>query len=129
MVDFDETKFKDSDLFAGEHKSVLFTINKVIIVYATREAELRETTGRAEVAFSLEGDDEVMVFFTSSDGLKKVLFSDDIEFPFRAIIKVVKKGNFFSFEFTSPSSEVTEKDEENLKLFRLRQDNRYVSRM
>lgn len=135
MVDFDETKFKDSDLFAGEHKSVLFAINQVIIIHAVREAEFKKQkeddneTPKAEVAFSIEGEQDIMVFFTGSEWLRKVLFNEKTTFPFRAIIKVVKKGNFFSFEFTSPSSEVTEKDEENLKLFRLRQDNRYVSRM
>jgi hypothetical protein len=129
--DFDEGQFYNDDIFSGEHKSVLFAVNKVIIIHAAREAELSQEEGRdkAEVAFSVDGEDEVLVYFTGSNNLKKVLFSDKIIFPFRACIKVVKTGSFLSLKLCNPTSGVTDEDIKNLELFMMKKDRRFVSRM
>lgn len=129
--DFDEGQFYNDDIFSGEHKSVLFTVNKVIIIHAAREAELSQEEGKdkAEVAFSVDGEDEVLVFFTGSEWLRKVLFNEKTTFPFRCIIKIVRMGNLLSFRFTNPSTEITKEDIENMELFRLKQGRNFVNRM
>ena len=116
--DFDEGQFYNDDIFSGEHKSVLFAVNKVIIIHAAREAELSQEEGRdkAEVAFSVDGEDEVLVFFTGSNNLKKVLFSDKIIFPFRACIKVVKTGSFLSLKLCNPQYRDWETDRKSTRL-------------
>ncbi len=131
MIDFDEKQFSENDLFSGEHKSVLYAVNKVIVVHAAREAELSQDDGKdkAEVAFSVDGENEVMVFFTGSVNLRKVLFSNKIAFPFRASLKVVKTGSFMSLKFCDPQSRITDEDTKNLELFMMKQDRRYISRM
>ncbi len=135
VVDFNENDFREDDIFAGEHKSVLFAINQVIIIHAVREAEFKKQkeddneTPKAEVAFSIEGEQDIMVFFTGSEWLRKVLFNEKTTFPFRCIIKIVRMGNLLSFRFTNPSTEITKEDIENMELFRLKQGRNFVNRM
>jgi hypothetical protein len=131
IVDFDEGRFVENDLYSGEHKSVLYAVNKIVVIHAAREAELTQEDGKdkAEVAFSIDGESEVMVFFTGSVNLRKILFSGNISFPFRTCLKVVKTGSFMSLKFCNPASRVTDEDAKNLELFIMKQDRRFVSRM
>lgn len=119
VVDFDDeieiSSGKDA-LFDCEYSSIDCLINEVIIFTGVKTDVQTENGLRTLISFG-EGSSR-SAFFTESKRLKDVVCGADRDFPFRAIIKVVKYGNNTGFKFFSPKSEITRDDIENFEYYK-----------
>lgn len=119
IVDFDDEVDVNNDidaLFDCEYSSIDYLINEVIIFTGVKTDVQTENGSRTLIAFG-EGSSR-SAFFTESKRLKDVVCDTNREFPFRAIIKVVKYGNNTGFKFFSPKSTITQEDIDNFEYYK-----------
>ena len=118
-VDFEDdlcTQNGEDDLFDCEYSSVDALINEVMVFTGVKTDVQTENGTRTLIAFG-EGDGR-SAFFTESKRLKDVVCDPKRQFPFRAIIKVVRFGNNTGFKFFSPKSPITQQDKDNFDYYK-----------
>ncbi len=119
MVDFEDdldVQNGEDSLFDCEYSSVDALINEVMVFTGVKTDVQTENGTRTLIAFG-EGDSR-SAFFTESKRLKDVVCDPKRQFPFRAIIKVVRFGNNTGFKFFSPKSPITQQDKDNFDYYK-----------
>lgn len=119
MVDFEDdqdVQNGEDSLFDCEYSSVDALINEVMVFTGVKTDVQTENGTRTLIAFG-EGDSR-SAFFTESKRLKDVVCDPKRQFPFRAIIKVVRFGNNTGFKFFSPKSPITQQDKDNFEYYK-----------
>lgn len=121
VVDFQENEDENS-LFDCDYVSIDEVLNKVIVFTSATE---RETENGVRTLIAFQDDEVKSAFYTSSKRLKDVFFNPKQEYPFRAIIKVVRYGNMSGFKLCSPSYKITNEDLSNFTFY---SKNKYKNR-
>jgi len=112
----EETNTENSDLFDCDFTSVDDVINRVLVFTGVVQRETENGT-RTLIAFDKE-DGVKSAFWTDSKKLKEVVLNPERHFPFRAIIKVARWGDFTGFKFFSPNSPVSQDDLDNFNYYK-----------
>lgn len=116
-VDFEDTPsgIGSDEMFDCEFSSIDEVINKPVI-YTGFKFMNTENGERLVVAYS-DGNTN-SAFFTDSKGIRQKVTEPERKYPFRAIIKVVRFGDGYGFKFFSPTSPITEQDNENYNYYK-----------
>ncbi len=123
VVDFEDDDIENNDLFDCEYSSIDSLINEVAVFTGVKEDVQTENGLRTLIAFG-EGANR-SAFFTESKRLKDVVCDKNRQFPFRAVIKVVRYGNNTGFKFFSPKTTITQEDASNLEYYQKNKYKRY----
>lgn len=115
IEDFVEDSDSLEDLFDCEYTSIDAIINQVIVFTGWAERQT-ENGVRALIAYG-EGYSR-SAFYTDSKKLREVVANPKRNFPFRAVIKVVRYGTMTGFKFFSPQTEITQDDIDNFEFYK-----------
>lgn len=119
VVDFEDDlplSSSSEELFDCDFCSVDEVINQVLVFTGVTQ---RETENGLRTLIAIQRDDGTRsAFWTDSKKLKEVVLAEGRVFPFRAIIKVAKLGQYTGFKFFSPKSGVTQEDEDNFTYYK-----------
>jgi len=117
VIDFsEETSTTNSNLFDCDFSSVDDVINQILVFTGAAQ---RETENGLRTLIAFRKDDGTnSAFWTDSKKLKEVVLNPDRIYPFRAIIKVARWGDFTGFKFCSPQATVTQEDLDNFNYYK-----------
>jgi len=115
VIDFeDKENAVDEGLFDCEFTNVDEIINKAVIFTGAKTSET-ENGERTLIAYT--DNQKRSAFFTESKKLTKIVMDPERKYPFRAVIKIVRYGEFTGFRFFSPKNKITEEDRSNFNFY------------
>jgi len=117
IVDFEDLEDPENDnLFDCEYSTIDDVINHIVTFTGVRSNVNTDNGDRTLIAY--DNGERKSAFFTESKKITAVACDPKRVYPFRAIIKVVRYGEFTGFKFFSPKSSITMQDKDNFDFYR-----------